>query len=445
MFRRLALKSLTEWSGNKQRKPLILRGARQVGKTSLVLEFSKQFGQFIHLNLENENHSKLFDLNGDINELTDAIFFKWNLEKNFSETLLFIDEIQNSSNAIKMLRYFYEEIPELRVIGAGSLLETTIHRDISFPVGRVEYLFLHPASFIEFLEAIGEQRSINLIKQANVPMYAHDILSKLFHKYSLIGGMPEIVQNFSTYADVQQLQKIYQSLLASYLDDVEKYSPNNSGTQYIRHILRTGFNYAGQRIKFHQFGESNYRSREMGETFRLLEKTMLIELIYPVSKATLPLIPNFRKSPRLQWLDIGLVNFMAKIQDEVFFATEISDAWRGLTAEIVVGQELLAYKNDVLHRRHYWVREERNSMAEVDYIYVFKNFVIPIEVKSGNAGKLKSLNLFMDICPHHLAIRIWSKPFSIETAESPKGKRYKLLNLPFYLLSQIDLIISTHI
>lgn len=445
MFKRLALNSLTAWSENNHRKPLILRGARQVGKTSLVLEFSKQFGQFIHLNLENENHSKLFDSNSDINELTDAIFFKWNLAKNFSGTLLFIDEIQNSSNAIKMLRYFYEEIPELRVIGAGSLLETTIHRNISFPVGRVEYLFLHPASFVEFLEAMGEQRSINLIEQTKVPGYAHDILSKLFHKYALIGGMPEIVQNFSTNADIQKLQKVYQSLLASYLDDIEKYSPSNSGTQYIRHILRTGFNYAGQRIKFQQFGDSNYRSREMGETFRLLEKTMLIELIYPVTKAKLPLTPNFRKSPRLQWLDIGLVNFMAKIQDEVFFASEISDAWRGLTAEIVVGQELLAYNNDVMYRRHFWVREERNSMAEVDYIYVYKNFVIPIEVKSGNIGKLKSLNLFMEHCPHSLAIRVWSKPFSIDTAVTTKGKRYQLLNLPFYLLSQIDKIISNYI
>jgi predicted AAA+ superfamily ATPase len=445
MFKRLALKSLSEWSEREGRKPLVLRGARQVGKTSLVVEFSKQFPQFIHLNLENESHSKLFNTNLDVHELTEAIFFKWNLPKTTSKMLLFIDEIQYSANAMKMLRYFYEEIPNLRVIAAGSLLETTLHRGFSFPVGRVEFLFLRPASFLEFLGAIGEQRSIDLIQQTKVPNYAHETLSKLFHKYTLIGGMPEIVAQYAVNEDVPRLQKIFQGLVVSYSDDVEKYSQNPTAAQYLRHILRTGFNYAGQRIKFEQFGASNYRSREMGETFRLLEKTMLIELMYPITASNLPLLPNYRKSPKLQWLDIGLVNFMAKIQDEVFFAAEISDAWRGLTAEIVVGQELIAYNNDVLQGRHFWIREERNSMAEVDYIFVYKNRVIPVEVKSGSIGKLKSLHLYMEQAPHQLAVRIWSNPFSVEQVKTPAGKEFKLLNIPFYLISQIETIISNNL
>jgi uncharacterized protein len=445
MFKRLQIEPLEKWSKNIDRKPLVLRGARQVGKTSLVLEFSKQFTQFIHLNLEQIEHLQLFENNLTFDEIVDSIFYFAKKIKNLEISLLFIDEIQNSSNAIKLLRYFYEKTPELRVIAAGSLLETTINKDISFPVGRVEFLYIHPVSFVEYLGAIGEDRNIELIQNNSVPTYAHETLLKHFNRYALIGGMPEIVQRYANSKDITQLQKTYQSLWVSYMDDVEKYAPSQAGMHQLRHILKIGFNYAGQRIKFEQFGESNYRSREMGEAFRLLEKTMLVELVYPITNAELPMIPNLRKSPKLQWFDVGLVNYMAKIQSEIFSATDIADVRRGLTAEIVVAQEILAYTNDVLERRYFWVRDEKNASAEVDFVIQDQNIIIPIEVKSGTTGKLKSLHLFMEQAPHSIAVRIWSKPFGTEQVKTPNGKEFKLLNIPFYLVSQLEEIIAKNL
>lgn len=444
MFDRLALKALEKWSLSTGRKPLVIRGARQVGKTSLVKEFAKKFPHFIHLNLDFDEHRKIFENDLSFEELIDAIFFLSKMPKEIKSTILFIDEIQNSGKAIQLLRYFYEKAPDLHVIAAGSLLETTLNRKISFPVGRVEYLFLTPVSFLEFLSAMNEKEMLDMVYQRNVPVYAHDSINKLFFRYALVGGMPEIVQRLSETNDLANLQSIYQSLILSYKDDVEKYAPNANSVNYIRHILTTGFFFAGQRIKLEGFGSSNYRSREIGESFQLLEKTMLLRLVYPLTQTQPPFSPNRRKLPRLQWFDIGLVNFMANIQTEVFMAKNFSDSWRGLTAEIIVGQELKAYWKNLLIEPAFWVREEKNATSEIDFVLPYNNTLIPIEVKSGKTGKLKSLHIFMDLVPHHTAIRVWANPFSIEEAITPTGKKFKLINLPFYLLSQWEYFVGAN-
>jgi len=356
MFYRDIENNLTRWKNSDTRKPLILRGARQVGKTTVVNTFSKQFESYIYLNLEKQEHKQLFEQTNDIQMIVDAIFFVGKKQKNKS-TLIFIDEIQNSIAAIASLRYFYEEFPYLYVIAAGSLLETLLDSHISFPVGRVEYMAVRPCSFHEFLLATGNEISANLTKQYPFPNYAHQELLKLFNTYTLIGGMPAVVKNYAIHRDLIRLNKEYQSLIVGYTDDVEKYAANNSSARYIRHILQSGFSYASQRIKFEKFGNSEYRSREMSEAFRVLEKTMLLEIVYPSSSAELPILPDRSKSPRLHWLDTGLVNYAAKVQTEVFESKDISSAWRGLIAEHIVGQELIAKNDDVLQQRSFWVRK----------------------------------------------------------------------------------------
>jgi predicted AAA+ superfamily ATPase len=438
MFKRQLINDLVVWSKKADRKPLVLRGARQVGKTTLVLDFAKKFKQFIHLNLENKQEKDLFESAESFESLVDSIFFISRKLKNVSPTLLFIDEIQNSGEAIKSLRYFFEKCPEIHVIAAGSLLETTLNNEISFPVGRVEFLPVRPFSFCEYLVAIGESRLLDTIIENNINDFYHGILSAHFQDYTVIGGMPEVVQKYVNTKDLVSLESIYQSLIAGYNDDVEKYATTSSGVNYIRHIIRTGMNYAGQRIKFEKFGESDYRSREMGESFRLLEKTMLIELAYPVSQAVFPLLPNLKKSPRLYWLDIGIVNFATGTQYEVFSAHDISAAWRGISAEIVVGQELLAYETSILGRRYFWTRESRNAVAEIDFLFAFKGKLIPIEVKSGEKGTLKSLHAYMDSAPHSVAIRIWNKKMISDEITLPSGKTYTLLSIPYYLISRLD-------
>ena len=441
MFSRNVISELRKWAGKKSRKPLILRGARQVGKTTLVNEFAKDFEIYLHLNLERAADLALFKKGMDIHELVTAIYLLNNKPKKEVKTLLFIDEIQNSPEAVALLRYFYEEIAGIHVIAAGSLLESLINKKISFPVGRVEYLALRPCSFNEFLGAMGETELKEVHSKAAIPEVLHEKILSLFNTYTLIGGMPEVVADYAQNKDIVSLQNIYETLLTGYRDDVEKYSTSDSMTNILRHILNCGWGYAAQRITFERFGNSAYRSREMGEAFRTLEKTMLLELTYPTTSALIPINPEPKRSPKLLWLDTGLVNYSAGLQKELLGVTDISEAWRGKIAEHIVGQGLLASDNRFSHKRNFWVRDANNSSAEVDFIIQLDGKAIPIEVKSGNNSKLRSLHQFMEVAPHNIAVRFWANPFSMDKVTTPKGKEFLLYNLPYYYTGQIELLI----
>lgn len=436
MFYRSILHLLTQWAAKPERKPLVLRGARQVGKTTVVKLFAKDFPNFISLNLEMKRDRELFEKQYSVDEFLTAIHFHKNIPRG-GRTLVFIDEIQTSPEAVAMLRYFHEEAPAVFVIAAGSLLESLMDSHISFPVGRVEYLKIHPCSFIEFLGAIGETQSLELVRQ-NVPDYAHQKLSDLFRVYTLTGGMPEIVAHYAAHRDLTALRSIYEGLITSYIDDVEKYAGNATMTHIMRHTIRHSLIAAGSRIKFQGFGHSHYRSREIGEAFRTLEKTMLLQLVYPTLATSLPIQPNTKKSPKLHVLDTGLTNFVAGLQGDVFGSENIDDVYEGKIAEQIAGQELLSLVASPLFALNFWVREGNNSNAEVDFVWKHDDLLLPIEVKSGATGRLRSLHQFIDRAPHHYAVRIYSGPFSIERSKTIAGKQFLLMNLPFYLISRLN-------
>lgn len=443
MFQREILENLRKWVAKSKRKPLILRGARQVGKTTLVNEFSKQFDTYLYLNLENRRAKMLFEEDFSMDELISQIFLFCNKpRKKGTSILLFIDEIQYSPSAVARLRYFYEDVPDIFVIAAGSLLETLISTQISFPVGRVEYLSIRPCSFCEFLVAMEETELEKAIRQGIVSNAIHSKAMSLFNTFTFTGGMPEIVAHFAENRDFVSLNEIYDTLLTSYRDDVEKYAKNETMTHVIRYILKEGWSYALQRITLGNFANSSYKSREMGEAFRTLEKTMLLELVYPAISTLLPAAPDLKRSPKLIWNDVGLVNYAANIQQEVFGSKDIIDAYRGKIAEQIVAQELLAYETRVTAQRAFWVREKKGSDAEVDFILQHESKIIPIEVKSGHNSKLRSLHLFMDETPQNIAVRVWSQPFSIDEIITANGKKYKLLNLPFYYVGQLKRILN---
>jgi len=446
MFQREVLVNLKKWAEKTKRKPLILRGARQVGKTTLINEFAKQFDTYLYLNLENIRAKMLFEEDFSIDELVSQIFLFCNKPREQDKsTLLFIDEIQCSPSAVASLRYFYEDVPYIFVIAAGSLLETLINTQISFPVGRVEYLSVRPCSFCEFLVAMGEIELEKTVKQNSVPKAIHSKTMSLFNTFTFTGGMPEIVANFAENRDFVSLNEIYDTLLTSYRDDVEKYAKNDTMKHIIRYILKEGWNYALQRITLGNFANSSYKSREMGEAFRTLEKTMLLELVYPAISTLLPASADLKRSPKLIWNDVGLVNYAANIQKEVFNSKDILDAYRGKIAEQVVAQELLAYETRVTAQRAFWVREKKGSDAEIDFLLQYDSKIIPIEVKSGHNAKLRSLHLFMDETPHNIAVRIWSQPFSIDEVITPNGKKFKLFNVPFYNVGQLKEILNKNI
>ncbi|MDP3434947.1 MAG: AAA family ATPase [Bacteroidota bacterium] len=439
MFNRRIIEELDKWLAQPIRKPLVLRGARQVGKTTLVEQFASRFEQYIYLNLELPEDRQPFEQFTSVEALVQALFFIKNcsLEQK-KQTLIFIDEIQEVPEALNILRYFFEQEPDLPVIAAGSMLETLFDKNISFPVGRVEYKVIRPVSFAEFLDAMGENAALTQLEKVPVAKFAHTKLLQLFHTYALIGGMPEIVKSYIVNKDLKALSPIYDSLIASYLEDVEKYASSDSQIQHIRHAISSSFAAAGKRIKFEGFGNSGYRSRDMSEALRILEKALLIQLIFPCTSAILPLMPDIKKSPRLQVLDTGLINYLVGIQKELLGTKDLNSVYQGTIIEHLVGQELLSMQNLALSALHFWVREKKSSNAEVDYIFPFEGKLIPVEVKSGKEGTLRSLHQYMDVAPHSFAIRFYSGELSITEAKTSSGKIYQLLNLPYYLGTQLE-------
>jgi uncharacterized protein len=437
MFERSALESLRQWVARTDRKPLVIRGARQVGKTTLVNIFSNNFDQYIYLNLELAPEREIFENSRSINELVDAIFFLKEKSKAIPKTLIFIDEIQNSPKAIGWIRYFYEEANHLKVIAAGSLLESLIGTKVSFPVGRVEYMPVWPLSFKEFLKASGELSSLEALSMIPFPEYAHEKLMDLFRLFTLIGGMPEVIRNYLETKDLTSLTRVYDALLTSYKEDFEKYAKNNAQVHILRHTIDHAFRYAGMRITYQGFGQSNYKSREMKEVLLTMERAMLLKLVFPVISTSFPLQPNLKKSPKLQMLDTGMVNFLSGVQHEVFLSRNLTDVYQGRIAEHIVGQELTALQQNMNSSIHFWTRE-KDADAEVDFVYPLKGMVIPVEVKSGAKGHLRSLHEFIDRADHSLGVRISSNPLRTEDARTRSGKTFKLLNLPFYLVNRIE-------
>lgn len=441
MFRRNIISKLEAWKQDKKHKPLILRGARQVGKTTVVNEFGSQFDNYLYFNLERNENAKLFEMEIPLDDLVNMLYASVGKVKKEGTTLVFIDEIQNSPKTIALLRYFYEQRPDLYVIAAGSLLENLVDVKVSFPVGRVQYLALRPCSFSEFLGAIGKNNLLAVLSQkAEYTVAFHEQLMHLFNQYTIVGGMPEAVQQYAETQDVIGIEDVYETLVQAYKDDSEKYVRGNKLTDVVRFVLSYGWAFSGETITLGNFANSGYKSREVGEAFRLLEKAMLLELIYPVSSTQLPIIPETKRMPKLIWFDTGLVNYQAGIRKEIIGSTDMVDSWRGHIAEQITAQELLTLDDRVGQHRSFWAKP--NNGAEVDFIFAHNSKLYPIEVKSGTNAHLRSLQVFMDSSGVNIAIRIWSKPYSVDKVKTIHGKEFSLINLPFYLIGNLRSVLD---
>lgn len=442
MFRRIALENLREWALKAERKPLVLRGARQVGKTTLVEMFAADFDHYIYLNLEEKDNAALFATDSPFDDLLAGIFFKAKLPVDSPRTLIFIDEIQTEPKAVQALRYFYEKRPDLYVIAAGSLLESLMGRHISFPVGRVEYMALYPCTFVEFLSAIGEEMLASQVEKVAVPQSLHSYTLDLFKKYMIIGGLPEVVANYAQYHDMVRLSDVFNALLSGYRDDVEKYADNRKEQDSIRYILNYGWTSAGHRIQFAKFTNSSFKSADVSNAFRTLEKTLLLELVYPLTSTSFPILPDLKKSPKLLWLDTGLVNYVAGMQEELLFTTDSDELWNGDIAEHIVAQELLGATTTFGEKRLFWVRDARNSQAEVDFVIRYKSHLLPIEVKTGANSKLRSLHLFMEESKENIALRLWNGPMTSDVITRSDGRPFTLYNIPLYYAGHLHTLMQ---
>lgn len=425
-MRRFIEERLRRWKDGKRRKPLILRGARQVGKTWSLREFGRNcFQTTVLVDLERTPAlRRVFDGDLDATRICADLEVLLRQEIRPGQTLLFFDEIQACPRAITALRYFYEELPELHVVAAGSLLEFALG-SISFPVGRVQFEDLHPLCFAEYLEAIGNAPAAAAVLDdpATISPAVDELLRGELKRYFFIGGMPAAVKAYAESGSLRDAFEVQGEIVESYRLDFAKYSPRVD-----RYCLDTVFTSlaqsAGRQIKYARLGEG-YANPTLKKAFEALCLARVARRIPSADPSGLPLGASASaKIFKALLLDVGLMRFLAGMPDDVEYArNDLLAIYRGAMAEQFVGQELLAAQGDNLY---YWSRSAKSSTAEVDYLAVLQGKVYPVEVKSGAAGSLRSLHLFLDAYPECSQGLVFSdRPY----AELPEQK---ITFLPLY-------------
>lgn len=444
MFIRKINTFLKDWSESSYRKPLLIMGARQVGKTTAIRMFSQNFDVYIELNLELEADRDLFAKESDVKRLYNLILLAKRIGNSDGKVLLFIDEIQYSAAAIASLRYFYELMPELYVIAAGSLLEVYLNKSrIGMPVGRISSVWMLPLDFEEFLEAAGQDALLASLREIPFQNYLLPVLRQWFRQYALIGGMPEVVKIYLETNDISKVRSIQIDLLSAYDDDMVKYAQTKEQADIIRFVWKHLPLEVCKQVSFSGFGSSEFRTEPIRSALRMLELCGLINLIYPYTTYELPALENTSKRPKLLMLDTGLLNYLANVQMEYFGTSDLNSIYKGIAMEHLIGQALISIGSDSLHPLGYWVRAKTGSSAEIDYLFRYGTKLIPLEVKAGKSGTLRSLRVFMEDCPHNLAIRIYDGDLVIQELSRQNGTKYTLLNLPLPLISRLPEFVNS--
>lgn len=457
---RKILKDLQEWLISSSRKPLVLRGARQVGKTWLVRYLAEQSGKvLIELNFERRaNLISLFQTQ-DPKIILRNLGASLGLEINLEKSILFLDEIQAAPELLAQLRWFAEELPELAVIAAGSLLEFVLKdHAFSMPVGRINYQYLEPMSFDEFLMALGQKKLLEYLedlKDFNIPEALHQKLIEYFKEYLIVGGMPAAVSSWITEQSLIKVNQIHHDLLATYRDDFAKYK-GRLNLNKLDEVLLAVPKMIGEKFMFSRVspggGVGSNNSAMIKQIINLFEKARLCHSVLSTSANGVPLGAEVKsKFFKEIFIDVGLCNSLLGLSlNQINQVHEINLVNQGGVAEQVVGQLLRtiepAYKEPALY---YWVREEKNANSELDYVLAFENKIIPIEVKTGVSGSLKSLHYFMEVKKYKFAVRINSDLPSLMDVKIAgreiESVEYQLLSLPFYLIGHLPRLIKKFI
>lgn len=450
---RKALGDLEEWRLRERRKPLILRGARQVGKTTLVRLFAKRSfgGRLAELNFERApGLAELFEPK-DPERTVKLLELHLDQEIIPGETLLFLDEIQAAPEVLAALRYFFEELPELHVIAAGSLLELVLECPaFPVPVGRIEYLYLGPMTFSEFLRAAGGGRladflaglTLDAIRGGDsIPSAIHEQLLDRLKIYLLVGGMPDAVRAFLEGDSFLDAEAVKQSILATFREDFGKYGPKVD-TVRLRKVFERLPALVGEKLKYVHIDREE-RSKDLAEALHLLTLARVAFRVPHTSANGVPLgAETDERKAKVLNLDVGLMATATGLSVvDLETADELVMVHRGALAEQFIGQHLL-YSGPSWEppRLHYWVREKKGSAAEVDYVISHGTQIVPVEVKAGKTGTLKSLHVFLREKKRHFGLRFSSAPPSLlETKTTvPRGRNvpFTLFSLPLYLVGE---------
>lgn len=455
-MRRHQLETLNEWLNNSPRKPLVIRGARQVGKSTLVELFAEEFGKEL-LNVNLERHLELSEIfaKKDTHEILQQIEFLPGMKSVTQNSLLFLDEIQSVPEAVPALRYFYEDRPQLPVLSAGSLLEFALSdHSFSMPVGRIQYLHMGPMTFSEFLNAIGEAKLASFILnyEPGQPIgdVVHNRLMSLLRSYYYVGGMPEAVSVFSETRSYRRVGTVHNSIIETYREDFPKYigSRNLNRMHKVFHFIARN---VGRKIKY-----SNISAEDQSSTLKkdidLLSMAKVINKVTHSNCSGLPLQADMQeKIYKAFFLDVGLMNAVCGLDWRT--VSQIDDTKlinEGAIAEQFIGQHLQYLLADTANRElTYWLRQGRSSNAEVDFVVQLGGSIVPIEVKAGATGTLKSMHQFMGSKQAPLAVRFDASQPSvtyidtvINSGKSRKRIRYPLVSLPLYLVERLETIVA---
>lgn len=397
-MKRLAEKKLEKWLVSQRRKPLIIRGARQVGKTWLVENFlAQKFEHFVKIDLEKQTElHQAFEQDLEPKKILNSIEpFAGRIYP--GKTLLFIDEIQACPRAITALRYFYEDMPELSVVAAGSMLEFAFG-SISIPVGRVQYLHLMPMNLYEFALAMEQDVAAERLLQhpREHDEMTFDKLRALVQEYFFIGGMPEAIKSYRETGSMQEAYDVHRDLLISFRQDFTKYRPQMDPSS-LEHVFFNAAQCIGEQIKYTRLNDQT-SSVTNRKAFDQLCKAKLVHKVISADPSGLPLGGSIGKRFKACMLDIGLMQNLCGIDPKLAVSkSNLLALYQGKLAEQFVGQEFLSWGQEQIdHQLYYWSRAAKSSNAEVDYLMIKDGGIYPVEVKSGPVGKLKSLHLLLE-------------------------------------------------
>lgn len=455
-MQRQQLQFLTRWLHNKNRKPLIIRGARQVGKSTLVQLFAAHQGMtLMTTNLERYPTLANTFASNDPEQILQQIEALPRMPAVNESALLFLDELQAVPEAIPALRYFYEDRPQLPLVCAGSLLEFVLAaHQFSMPVGRVQYLHMGPMTFSEFLLALGEDKLYQVVTEyqagSEIGEMAHQRLLQLLRSYYFVGGMPEAVAAFAETRSYQSVSDVHNSIIETYRDDFPKYGKNRDQNRMLD-VFNFAARNVGVKVKYSNISRED-QSAVLKKDLELLCMARVISKVVHSHCSGLPLQASLEeKVYKLLFLDVGLMNAICGLNwrtlsqfDDLKLVNE------GAIAEQFVGQHLQALLAESPNRElTYWLREGRSANAELDFVVALEGQIIPVEVKAGASGSMKSLHQFMAEKQAPFAVRFDAGLPAISTINAVvnsdnqrKDVSYKLVSLPLYLVERLGVVSS---
>jgi predicted AAA+ superfamily ATPase len=435
MIRRQIQDDIVQQMSNFPGCPIILTGLTQCGKTTMVSSIGQSFNQFIIIDLSTAPDRELFIRTESPEMILKSLFFLHAGDFSNRDTLILLREIQFCPEATDWLEHYINNSFPFQLVATASFITPEIEHITELQSANLKVIMMLPLCFSEFLQASEDQSLINSFSEVPVPYFAYEKLLQAFHLYSLIGGMPKIVSTYLEHGDLSKLSMVYDEILFKINELIGYGSKSSKSAQLFQDTLLNAFPFAATRIIFKNFGNIPAGSREIAGAFRLIEKTFISRLIWPTTGTKPGIEADKLKSPRLQMVDTGLVNYFSGIQDPLFRSQDMNAIFEGQIARQVVGQELSFHFG--LPSLRFWVRDKLQSTAEVDFLVPYHDLLIPVTVKSGEPGRLRGLHQFIDSAPHPFAVRLSAGTISVGQHQTISGKKYYLLNLPYFLASKI--------